>query len=428
MFCDPIDLKQKNQTQFGWRLKPFWSIARQISITEVDNLQLLSVYLDRGVIKFSDIKTKRTNVTSDDKSKYQKVNPGNLVMNNQQSWRGSVGISQYKGIVSPAYFVFEISNELNPIFANYLFRDKTMVEQYLISSRGVGSIQRNLHYPSLKNIKIGIPSIFEQNLITKYLDKKTQKIENLIKRSEIKIELLKEQKESLINKSVTKGLDENVLMKNSGIEWIGEIPQHWNISKVKFHGEVIVGLSFDKEDINESDTGTLVLRSSNVQEGKVSFKDNIWVKKSIPEKLRIKTGDILICSRNGSRRLIGKNCLLGIESEGMTWGVFMTVLRTTSSRYFYWILNSQLFKSQSGMYLTSTINQLTVSTLENLVITYTSNLEEQNEIDQFLTKKTEKIDQLIEKERERISLLKEYRDSLISSVVTGKIRITEDMI
>ena len=90
-------------------------------------------------------------------------------MNNQQSWRGSVGISQYKGIVSPAYLIFEISKELNSIYGNYLFRDKFMVEKYLISSRGVGSIQRNLHYPSLRNIKVLIPPINEQKIIAEYL-------------------------------------------------------------------------------------------------------------------------------------------------------------------------------------------------------------------------------------------------------------------
>ena len=217
-------------------------------------------------------------------------------------------------------------------------------------------------------------------------------------------------------------------MKNSGIEWIGEIPKHWKMSRIKFHGDVLIGLSFNKEDILEDDQGTLVLRSSNVQDGRVSFKDSIWVKTEVPEKLRIKNGDILICSRNGSRELIGKNCLLGKESEGMTWGVFMTVLRTSSPNLFYWILNSQLFKSQSGIYLTSTINQLTVSTLENMIFPFTSDLNEQNKINVFLKKETEKIDHILRIEDKIIKLIKEYRQSLISSVVTGKIRVTEDMI
>ena len=207
-------------------------------------------------------------------------------------------------------------------------------------------------------------------------------------------------------------------MKDSVIEWIGEIPNHWKISKLKFHGDILVGLSFDKEDISEDDKGTLVLRSSNVQEGKISFLDNIFVKTPIPNKLRVKEGDILICSRNGSRRLIGKNCLLGKEAINMTWGVFMTVFRSTSSEFFFWVLNSQLFKSQSGLYLTSTINQLTVSTLENLVFPYVPVKEEQKLISQYLDKKTKKIDSLIQKIKNKIELLNEEKTVLINQYVT----------
>jgi len=203
-------------------------------------------------------------------------------------------------------------------------------------------------------------------------------------------------------------------MKDSGIEWIAEIPNHWKISKLKFHGDILVGLSFDKEDISEDDKGTLVLRSSNVQEGKISFLDNIFVKTPIPNKLRVKEGDILICSRNGSRRLIGKNCLLGKEAINMTWGVFMTVFRSISSEFFFWVLNSQLFKYQSGLYLTSTINQLTVSTLENLVFPYVPVKEEQKLISQYLDKKTKKIDSLIQKIKNKIELLNEEKTVLIN--------------
>ena len=116
------------------------------------------------------------------------------------------------------------------------------------------------------------------------------------------------------------------------------------------------------------------------------------------------------------------------ESLGMTWGVFMSVFRSRYSEFFYWILNSQVFKSQSGLFLTSTINQLTVSTLENLVFPFVSDRTEQNRINELLKKETKSIDELIDREQRRISLLMEYRQSLISSVVTGKVQVTEDMI
>ena len=351
--------------------------------------------------------------------------PGDILFNKLRVYLNKVILCDFNGLSMGEMIVIRSKKVLN----SFLYRclsSSLFIDHVNSLSEGI-----KVPRPSIEgifNMYIPIPSITEQKLISQYLDKKIKQIDFLIKKKESKIKLLKEQKTALINQSVTKGLNPNAEMKNSGIEWIGEIPKHWKMSRIKFHGDVLIGLSFNKEDILEDDQGTLVLRSSNVQDGRVSFKDSIWVKTEVPEKLRIKNGDILICSRNGSRELIGKNCLLGKESEGMTWGVFMTVLRTSSPNLFYWILNSQLFKSQSGIYLTSTINQLTVSTLENMIFPFTSDLNEQNKINVFLKKETEKIDHILRIEDKIIKLIKEYRQSLISSVVTGKIRVTEDMI
>lgn len=206
--------------------------------------------------------------------------------------------------------------------------------------------------------------------------------------------------------------------KDSGEEYIGEIPNHWNVSKFKFQGDVIIGLSYKPDNqVNEGE-GVLVMRSSNVQNGKPTFEDNVYVDCEIPEKLRTKEGDILICSRNGSRRLIGKNCFITKEIEGMSWGVFMTVYRSKSPKYFYWLLNSPVFESQSSMFLTSTINQLTVSTLNNLIVPFTKNETEQNQIVKYLDTKTTQIDTLIETTKKKIELLKENRTTLINHVVT----------
>ena len=103
-----------------WESFPLFVQAKISSITNHIDKELLSVYLDRGVVKFSDVDEKRTNVTSLDLSKYQLVRKGNLVLNNQQAWRGSVGISNYEGIVSPAYLILELSNKFDPHYANYL--------------------------------------------------------------------------------------------------------------------------------------------------------------------------------------------------------------------------------------------------------------------------------------------------------------------
>jgi type I restriction enzyme S subunit len=206
--------------------------------------------------------------------------------------------------------------------------------------------------------------------------------------------------------------------KDSGVEWLGNIPSSWNKIKLKHKGDVIIGLSYKPDDVVNENEGTLVMRSSNVQNGKPTFNDNVYVQTEISDKLTTKEGDILICSRNGSRRLIGKNCLITKDIEGMTWGVFMTIYRSPYSKYMYWLLNSPIFKSQSGLFLTSTINQLTVSTLENMVLPFTENIDEQQQIVSFLDTKTSLIDSLIEKTQRKIELIKEKRTSLINEVVT----------
>jgi len=133
-----------------WDVSQLAKLARVKSVVNQSNRQLLSVYLQRGVVRFSDVADKRTNTTSEDLSKYQAVDPGDFVLNNQQAWRGSVGVSDFSGIVSPAYLVLTLSKQYLARYANLLFRDQSMVDQYLICSKGVGSIQRNLYWPHLK--------------------------------------------------------------------------------------------------------------------------------------------------------------------------------------------------------------------------------------------------------------------------------------
>jgi type I restriction enzyme S subunit len=287
-----------------------------------------------------------------------------------------------------------------------------------------GSTRDKLTQSDLNRIIHPIPPLSEQQQIVSYLDTKTSQIDSLIEKTKLKIQLLKENRTSLINEVVTKGLNPNVEMKDSGVEWIGEIPSHWETTKLKFQGEVIIGLSYSPENVvDEGDETTLVMRSSNVQNGKPSFHDNVFVNSNIPKKLRTKENDILICSRNGSRNLIGKNCLIPKENENLTWGVFMTVYRSKSPKFIYWLLNSPVFESQSGLFLTSTINQLTVSTLENMVVPFVSDVNEQNEIVSYLDEHTQLIDKTISVEQRRIDTLKEYRQSLISEVVTGKRKV-----
>lgn len=186
-----------------WGQYRFATLFKEKSICNFVNEELLSVYLDRGVIRFSEDNSRRTNPTSKDLSKYQLVDIGDFVLNNQQAWRGSVGVSQYRGIISPAYFIFTMSPRIDREFANYLLRSTSYVAYYHVCSKGIGSIQRNLDWSALRQKRIAIPPLDEQRAIVSYIEEKCQKIETLITELQAEIDYLKEYKQRLIADVVT---------------------------------------------------------------------------------------------------------------------------------------------------------------------------------------------------------------------------------
>ncbi len=186
-----------------WFQYRFATLFKEKSICNYVNEELLSVYLDRGVIKFSEDNSRRTNPTSKDLSKYQLVDIGDFVLNNQQAWRGSVGVSKYRGIISPAYFIFSMSPKIDREFANYLLRSTSYVAYYFVCSKGIGSIQRNLDWGALKQKKIAVPRIGEQRAIVAYIEEKCQKIDTLMSELLAEIDNMKEYKQRLIADCVT---------------------------------------------------------------------------------------------------------------------------------------------------------------------------------------------------------------------------------
>ena len=403
-----------------------WSVSRVKKYFKERNEKVSDLEYDPLSVTKNGIVPQLDNVSkSDNHNDRKQENKNDFVINSRSDRKGSSGMSEYNGSVSLINIVLRPIS-INPKYSEFLFKSKSFIEEFFRNGKGIHWDLWSTRYSELQNIKIPYPPLSEQKQIVTFLDDKTKKIDSLIQQKEKKIELLKEKRNSLINHVVTKGLDSNVEMKDSGVEWIGEIPSHWEITKFKYKGEVIIGLSYKPENLVDKGEGTLVMRSSNVQNGKPSFNDNVYVDCKISDKLKTREGDILICSRNGSRKLIGKNCLITKDIEGMSWGVFMTMYRTPNYKYFYWLLNSPVFKSQSGLFLTSTINQLTVSTLENMIVPYVNDENEQQQIIEYLDKQTEEIDTLIQLEQKKIDTLKEYRQSLILNVVTGKIRVCKE--
>lgn len=280
-------------------------------------------------------------------------------------------------------------------------------------------MQPSLRIEDLKTYGFFVPDISQQKKIAVFLDEKCAEIDTVIEKTKATIEEYKKLKQSVITQAVTKGIRPNRPMKDSGIEWIGEIPADWEIRRIKSLGTYRNGLTYSPDDLTDDSLGTLVLRSSNIKNGKLVFGDNVYVSSIIPNNLMVNKGDILICSRNGSRELIGKNAI--VEDEIIaSFGAFMMIFRTKYPNYIYYILNSDVFKYYLGTFLTATINQLTGKNFGDMEVVFCPDIKEQEEIVEYLSKKCSEIDDLIAKKTSLLSELESYKKSLIYEYVTGK--------
>jgi type I restriction enzyme S subunit len=205
--------------------------------------------------------------------------------------------------------------------------------------------------------------------------------------------------------------------KPSGVEWLGDVPEHWEVNRLRWVGEAIIGLTYSPTDVVSVSDGTLVLRSSNIQGGRIVLDDNVFVSAEIPQKLRTKANDIVICTRNGSRDLVGKTGKISERESGLTFGAFTAVFRSPANDYMFYVFNSGLFSFQAGLYQTSTIFQLTNGTINAFQIPLPP-AAEQRAITAFLDRETGRVDRLAAKKRELIERLKEKRTALISRTVT----------
>jgi len=274
------------------------------------------------------------------------------------------------------------------------------------------------------NSYIPNPSEIEQTQIVSFLDTKTQKIDELIEKTEQKIELLKEKRTSLINHCVTKGLNPNVEMKDSGVEWIGEIPRDWDSLPLKYFGQVTLGKMLTPEDKG----GYFLkpyLRSKNIQIEKVNILDlkEMWFSENELNRLRLKKGDLLF-NEGGD---VGRTCQWNEEINECYIQNSVNRVRLPDDNERYYLHLSILYHSEG--YYDSLVNRVSIPhlTKEKLesVKFLRPPLSEQTQIVEYLDEQTQKIDTTIEKETQRIELLKEYRQSLISEVVTGKVDVRD---
>ena len=406
-----------------WEVFPLCSMAKEKSICNCTELELLSVYLDAGVVPFSNRTEKRTNATSKDLSKYQRVDPSDFVLNNQQAWRGSVGVSKYTGITSPAYIILSMNDQLTSEFANYLFRSAIMVDQYRIRSKGVGSIQRNLYWQELKRVSVLVPPKEEQDQIVRYLDWQISRINHLIHGYQKQIKLLEERKITLIDNAVTKGINPDTTMQHISGCWMGNIPAHWRMipSKRVFvegkerrrEGDVSATASqkygiISQEEYMRRENRRIVVANQGLDDWKHVEPGNFVI------SLRSFQGGIELCKITGC----------------VTWHyIVLLPQEMVCTQYFKWLLKSKSYiKALQG---TSEFirdgQDLRYSNFVKVDLPLIP-LEEQKAIAEYITAEVAKIDNALPVFQKEIELLREYRTRLISDVVTGQIDVRDVVI
>lgn len=385
--------------------------VRNTKVSDVD-YQPLSVTM-KGIVPQLSTAAK-TNAHDDRKL----VKKGDFAINSRSDRRGSCGISDYDGSVSLINTVLSPRNEMNPIYYSWLFHSSEFADEFYRWGHGIVDDLWTTRWQEMRNISIPVPPLSIQHQIAAYLDQKCTQIDALIANQQKQIERLKAYKQSLITETVTKGLNPDVPMKDSGVEWIGEIPEDWEIVRIK---NICQFNPSSKKSFSDDDivsyapmecvrTGSLVHKEiaiKNVSSGLTYFEENdIIMAKVTP------------CFENGNIAIA-----TGL-TKGMAFGsseLFVFRANESIKFFLFYFLQNNIFKKFSISTMTGTGGLKRVSS--NFVNNYSFALppiEERNKIVFYLDKKCTQIDSLIAIKQRKIEKLQQYKKSLIYEYVTGK--------
>lgn len=404
----PSGVKWLGEIPSHWEVKHLRNFLTLFSEKGYGNSQLLSVTREKGVIlRDKENKEENHNFVPDDLSGYKHLEAGDFVINKMKSWQGSYGVSDYEGIVSPAYFTCKLHG-VNPQFFSRAIRSKAYVGFFMQYSKGIRVDQWDLDPSSMKDIPFVLPSPEEQSAIAAYLDTATAKIDAAIAQQQKMIDLLNERKQIIINRAVTKGLNPNAKMKDSGVEWIGEVPEDWKVRKLKYLLQQITVPSsslnkFGLENI-ESGTGKFVKTNSEYEGNGIQFEK----------------GDILY----GKLRPYLKKVFIAEESGNAVGDFFVFRPKDkVEGRYMQMVLLSQTFTDEinSSTY-GAKMPRVSIDFMGGLYIPLPS-LDEQKVIVESIHKNCKPIDAAIDVANNQISLLQERKQIIINEVVTGKVNV-----
>ena len=386
-----------------------WSSTQLLSLTQ------------KGVIEkdINDGKGK----THSDYSTYQAIDKGDLVfcLFDIDETPRTVGLSTKKGMITSAYTAFKSKENINTQYVYYFFESLDDAKALKPYYKG---LRKTVRPPEFLKIHVPFPPKEEQDVISKFLDSETSRIDNLIAKQEKLIELLEEQRKSIISHAVTKGLNPNAPMKDSGVEWLGEVPEHWDVAVVKRAFIVKLGKMLQPDQKDETDVIKKYLKASNLTWDGVKDIDNeMWFSKNDLKKLKLEIGDLLVAEGGD----VGKSCIFDSNEEFYYQNSVNRVRgqkNNANEFLYYWLFTLKYSGYIDILCNKSTIAHFTAEKLNETILLLPDSVE-QNEIIAYLERENGKINQLILKQQSLIEKLKEYRASIISHAVTGKIDVME---
>ena len=387
-----------------WKTTRMKAIFRAKSVKNHPNAEVLSLYRDFGVLPKSS-RDDNHNVTSEDTSQYKYVEKGNLVINKMKAWQGSLAISKYEGIVSPAYYVCEFRNAaVDKNYIHHLLRCVAYAQEFERLSTGMRIGQWDLGIDDFMLVPVILPPLNEQKHIGHYLDAQCLKIDTIISDAKTSIAEYKAWKSSIIYEAVTKGLDRNVEMKDSGVDIIGYIPKNWTLRRLKFLCSVMTG-NQDTQNAVDNAIYPFYVRSPIVEHSNVYTYEGEGV---------LMAGDGAGAGRV-FHHAFGK---YAIHQRVYCFHDFHNILPD----YFYYFM-SELFKHEMDKgSAQSTVPSVRMPMIANFQVCLPP-IDEQRHIVKAIEKNCKLIDSVIAEKEQLIVDLADYKKSLIFEGVTGKRRI-----
>jgi type I restriction enzyme S subunit len=412
-----------------WDILPNRAFFTEVNERNYPHEEMLSVTITRGVIRQQSLLagSSKKDSSNQDKTAYKLVQPRDIAYNKMRAWQGAIGVSDLRGIISPAYVIMRLRESNNPRYFHYLFRTPHFAKEAERWSYGITSDMWSLRPEHFKMIYTPLPPLNEQSAIVRFLDHFDRRINHLIRAKRRLIALLNEQKQAIIHRTVTRGLNPNIRLKPSGVDWLGEVPEHWKVTALRHRYSVQLGKMLDAKRIVGTDL-VPYLRNTDVQWDHIRIGDlpQMDVEPREYERFTVQPGDMLVCEGGDVGRSAfwsGEIPLCGFQKA--LHRVRPIDHQQSYSRFLFYIM---LTASKLGIFVAggseNTIAHLTCEKLRRHRFPFPPR-SEQEEIAVYLDEVVNGIDVGIERANREIDLIREYRTRLIADVVTGKIDVRE---